>query len=87
VSFFGIERARNPRGDEQAHTLRVTVEITELVRELAGEGEWDGQHVSVTFRPFGLIPEDRPELAHALPESMSSSDPPVTIGRVSVSYG
>jgi tyrosinase len=87
VSFFGVERARNPRGDEQPHSLRVTHEITELAHELAARGEWDGQHVSVTFRPLGLIPVGKPELAHALPDTVSSSEPPVTIGRVSVLYG
>jgi hypothetical protein len=51
-----------------------------------GAGAWDGRSISVTFRPFGLIPPDRPDLAHALPEERSSSDPAVTIGRVSVSY-
>jgi len=86
VSFFGLERARNPRGDEQAHMLRVSLEITELANRLAEQGQWDGQHVTVTFRPFGLIPPDRPDLAHALPEELSTSDPPVTIGRVSVAY-
>ena len=86
VSFFGLERARNPRGDEQAHTLRVSLEITELAHQLAAQGEWDGRTVTVTFRPFGLIPYDRPDLAHALPEELSSTDPPVTIGRVSVFY-
>jgi tyrosinase len=86
VSFFGAERAREPVGDEQAHGLRVTVEITKLVDELTADGEWDGQHVAVTFRPLALIPHDRPDLAHALPETMSSSDPPATIGRVSISY-
>ena len=86
VSFFGVERARNPRGDEQAHMLRVSLEITELANRLAQQGQWDGQHVTVTFRPFGLIPPDRPDLAHALPEELSTSDPPVTIGRVSLAY-
>jgi tyrosinase len=87
VSFFGVERARNPRGDEHPHSLRITHEITELAHELATHGQWDGQHVTVTFRPLGLIPADQPELAHALPDTVSSSDPPVTIGRVSVFYG
>jgi tyrosinase len=87
VSFFGVERARNPRGDEHAHGLRVTHEITELAHALATHGEWDGQHVNITFRPLGLIPADRPELAHALPDTVSSADPPVVIGRVSVWYG
>jgi tyrosinase len=86
VSFFGVERAHNPRGDEQVHSLQVTLEITELAHALAAQGEWDGDHVNVTFRPFGLIPADQPELAHALPDAVSTSDPPVTIGRVSVFY-
>jgi tyrosinase len=86
VSFFGVERARNPRGDEQAHSLRVMQDITELAAALAARGEWDGTHVNVTFRPFGLIPPDRPDLAHALPDETTSSDPPVTIGRVSILY-
>jgi tyrosinase len=86
VSFFGIERALHPRGDAQPHPLRVSVEITELVSRLRSEGSWDPQHVSVTFRPLGLVPPDQPELAHALPDSVSTTDPPVTIGRVSLSY-
>jgi tyrosinase len=86
LSFFGLERARNPRGDEQAHSLEVTRTITHLVQRLAGEGSWDGRHVSVTFRPLGLIPHDRPERGHALPEAMSDSEPPVTVGRVSIRY-
>jgi tyrosinase len=86
LSFFGIERARNPRGDEQAHSLQVTREITELVHTLAAGGEWDGQSVTVAFRPLGLIPLDRPDLTHALPDSVSASDPPVTVGRVSILY-
>jgi tyrosinase len=86
VSFFGIERARNPRGDEQAHSLQLTRDITDLVHVLAAGGAWDGQRVTVSFRPLGLIPHDRPELAHALPDSVSTSDPPVTVGRVSILY-
>jgi tyrosinase len=86
VSFFGIERARNPRGDEQPHNLQMTTEITDLARALEADGEWSGDRVEVSFRPLGLIPDDRPELAHALPESVSESDPPVRIGRVSILY-
>jgi tyrosinase len=86
VSFFGVERARNPRGDEAAHSLRVVQDITELTATLAAEGDWDGRHVEVTFRPLGLIPPDRPELTHALPDDVSNADPPVTIGRVAIFY-
>lgn len=86
VSFFGVERARNPRGDEHAHGLRVTHDITELTQSLAAQGQWDGRHVAVTFRPLGLIPDDQPELAHALPDHVTDADPPVTIGRVAIFY-
>ncbi len=86
VSFFGVERARNPRGDEHAHSLRVVHDITELTESLSAQGEWDGRHVEVTFRPLDLIPHDQPELAHALPDQVTDADPPVTIGRVSILY-
>jgi hypothetical protein len=86
VSFFGVERARNPRGDEHPHSLRVVQDITELAQSLAAQGQWDGQHVEVTFRPLGLIPHDRPDLAHALPGDVTDADPPVTIGRVAIFY-
>ena len=61
-------------------------DITELTATLAAEGDWDGRHVEVTFRPLGLIPPDRPELTHALPDDVSNADPPVTIGRVAIFY-
>jgi tyrosinase len=86
VSFFGVERARNPRGDEHGHGLRLVHDITELTQSLAAQGEWDGHHVEVTFRPLGLIPQDQPELAHALPDTVTDADPPVTIGRVAIFY-
>jgi tyrosinase len=88
VSFFGIERARNPRGDEQAHSLRFVQDITELSQDLAKDGKWDGKNVTVTFRPLdATVPEEKEEVAHAAPETVTESDPPVTIGRVSLLYG
>jgi hypothetical protein len=64
----------------------VVQDITELAQSLAAQGQWDGQHVEVTFRPLGLIPHDRPDLAHALPDDVTDADPPVTIGRVAIFY-
>jgi tyrosinase len=89
VSFFGIERARDPRGDEHSHGLRVTLDITERVRELAARGEWDEDQLHVSFRPFGLVPVDSPpEAAAAGVRSPDAVDePPVSVGRVSLSYG
>jgi tyrosinase-like protein/polyphenol oxidase-like protein len=85
VSFFGIERARNPREDEHAHKLRVSMEVGELLRRLAGSDQYEGEDVKVTFRPFSLAPPEgaSPEafLASAGPEE---DQPPVQIGRVSL---
>jgi tyrosinase len=86
VSFFGVERARSPRGDEHGHGLRIVHDITELTQELAAQGQWDGRQVQITFRPLGLIPHDRPDLTHALPDEVTDDDPPVTIGRVAILY-
>ncbi|MFE9462611.1 tyrosinase family protein [Streptomyces virginiae] len=76
LSFFGIERAQDPRGDEHPHGLRVSVEITPLVRRLQADGAWDEARLNVTFRPLG-----RGDAADA-----EGEDPPVEIGRVSLSY-
>ncbi|MGW0706096.1 tyrosinase family protein [Streptomyces sp. NPDC002643] len=73
LPFFGIERARDPRGDEHPHGLRVTVEITPLVRALEAEGDWDERELRVSFLPLGMVD---PEV----------EDPPVRVGRVSLSY-
>jgi tyrosinase len=83
ASFFGIERARDPRGDEHGHGLRVAMDITDLVRSLAASGMWEEQHVDVVFRPLRLIPADETETPTA---ETVDEDPPVSIGRVSVFY-
>jgi tyrosinase len=85
LSFFGIERARNPLGDEHAHGLHTTVEITSLLDRMSAEGQWqDGHQIDVTFRPITLeAPQDRPELAAEI-SSPTHVDVPVTVGQVSV---
>jgi tyrosinase len=87
VSFFGAERARNPRGDEHSHGLRVAMDITGLVHDLRARGQWDDKQIQVTFRPLGLIPPEEPAVADAMREESAEEDPPVSIGRVSVFYG
>lgn len=88
VSFFGIERASDPRDDEHSHGLRVSVEITDFVDELTAQGKWDDEQLHVTFQPLGLIPpaghEAESVTARAKPPG---EDPPVHVGRVSLSYG
>lgn len=86
LSFFGIAKSSAPRGDASPHSMSVSHDITSLTDELRHQGEWDEQHVSVTFQPTDLVPPDKPELAHALPEVISDNDPPVTIGRVGIFY-
>jgi tyrosinase len=87
LSFFGIERSANPVGDESAHSLSLTRDLTGLLGGLKDAGEWDGSHMTVTFRPLGLVPPDQPELAHALPDGLSDHDPPVTVGSIRILYG
>jgi tyrosinase len=89
VSFFGIERTRDPRGDEPGHGLRATMDITALANDLAARNAWDDDQLDVTFRPLGLIPPEQPgpELEAALRPEARREDPPVRIGRVSVFYG
>jgi tyrosinase len=82
LSFFGVERARDPRGDVHAHGLRVSMEITGVLDSLAASGAWhDGETVPVTFRPLGLSdPEDDDG-------DEDAEEPPtatVRIGRISV---
>lgn len=62
VSLFGVERARNPRGDVHAHGLRVSMEITGVLDRLAESGAWrDGERIGVTFRPIDLEPPEGEE--------------------------
>jgi tyrosinase len=87
VALFGVERARNPRGDEHGHGLRVSMEITDLLDRLSSEGQWqDGQQLDVVFRPITMQPP--PEGADTDEQDMATPHPelPVTIGRVSVHF-
>ncbi|MDQ2848146.1 MAG: tyrosinase family protein [Actinomycetota bacterium] len=88
VSLFGVERARNPRGDEHAHGLRLSMEITDLLDQLAEAGSWqEGQRLDVTFRPISLeAPADVAGVAPVAVASTAHPELPVTIGRVSVHF-
>lgn len=84
VSFFGIERARNPREDEHSHSLRVSVDVGHLLSALGEGGEWDGKPIDVTFRPLTLGPGEGQSEEH-LREQTPGEHVPVHIGRVSLS--
>jgi len=80
LSFFGVKRAQDPRGDEQAHGLSLTYEITELVASERAAGEWNDSSLTLTFQPLRLIPPEG-----ELPV-VSEPDPPASIGSISVYY-
>lgn len=76
VSFFGIEKARAPKGDEHGHSLRLSVEVGELLRSLGGGERYEGGELYVTFCPLTLPGEGAGEAAH--------EEFPVHIGRISL---
>jgi tyrosinase len=82
LSFFGIERARDPRGDEQAHGLSLTFDITEVADAERASGEWNDHSIKVTFKPLGLIPPEGEEAARPGEEP----EPPATVGSISIFY-
>ncbi len=86
LSIFGIERARNPLGDEHPHGLHATLEITGVLDRMAAAGDWeDGHEVDVLFKPVTLEPpeEAAPELAEQL-RATDHSDVPITIAQISI---
>ncbi len=87
VSLFGVERARNPRGDEHAHSLRISIDITDLLDRLAAEGTWqDGRRLDATFRPISLEPPGGPADFVRTVTGTAHPEAPITIGRVSVHF-
>ena len=82
LSFFGVERARDPGGDQQPHGLSLTYDITQLADSERASGHWDDQAITVVFKPLGLIPPEGEEPAGPGAEP----EPPATIGSVSIYY-
>lgn len=74
VSFFGIEKAQAPKGDEHGHSLRLSVEVGGLLRALGGGESFEGDEICVTFCPLTLPGE----------EDASHEEFPVHIGRISL---
>lgn len=85
VSLFGVERARTPVGDEHAHSLHLSIDITEMLDELAESRKWsDGRQLNVTFRPITLtVPADT-DVEDTC--AAGHEDDPVRVGRVSIHY-
>jgi tyrosinase len=84
LSFFGIERAGNPVGDEQPHPLQASYDITPIARELDARGEWAGHDLPVTFAPLDLVPPGAGPTSGVSPTP--HEDKPITLGRLSVFY-
>jgi tyrosinase len=82
VSFFGLELAAQPAQDEHGHSMRVSVEVGELLRALGGGEYYDGEQVDVTFLPLSL---EAPEGEGQRGEEQAGGEEPVHIGRVSLS--
>jgi tyrosinase len=83
LSFFGLERTKNPRKDEHPHSLRVSVEVGGVLDSLGEEG-WDGRKIDVTLRPLNLLPPEGASEEVAREMQPSGEQPPVRVGRISV---
>jgi tyrosinase len=81
LSFFGIERAGAPAGDQAPHSLQTSFDITAVARELETRGQWAGHALRVTFEPLTLQSTEDTAVAAAAHE-----DRPVRLGRISVFY-
>jgi tyrosinase len=84
LSFFGIERAGEPRGDEPPHALRASYDITRVARELEAKGQWAGHELPVTFAPLTLVPHDAGPTSGV--GSVPHEERPIQLGRLSVFY-
>ena len=84
ISFFGIERARNPRGDEHGHNLRVSMDVGGLLRSIGDGKEFSDGQVKVTFLPLSVVSPEGPSEEAFHPPEEATDEPPVHIGRVSL---
>jgi len=87
LSFFGLERTTDPADDEAPHGMRVSTEVTEVIRRLRDQSDWDRERLWICFRP--VVPEpsaEMPEEARELIDtSHASRHAPIEIGRISLS--
>jgi len=88
VSLFGIERAKNPRGDAPPHAMQFSMEITDVLNQLAARKAWkNGEQLDVTFRPLTVRPDpESPASAAKVAELAAHPNIPIEIGRISIHY-
>jgi hypothetical protein len=86
LSFFGIERTREQTDDAPGHSVTSTIEISDTLRALNGGEPWVGEEVTVTLLPLPLVaPDDADEELRAELAETAAKDPPIQVGRVSLS--
>ena len=87
ISLFGIEMARRPPDDRHPHNLRISLDITRLLDQMAADGSWtDGSQLEITLRPSTLGATSGQEDEAAYPAETAHPDVPITIGRIGVYY-
>ncbi len=75
LPMFGVAESTDAAGDHPATGLHYTLEITEVVRTLEAQGEWNPDEMRVTF-----VPKRRGGAGAA------AASTPVQVGRVSLYY-
>lgn len=87
LSFFGLERTTEPADDEAPHGMRVSTEVTRLLKLLHDDTDWDQERLRLCFRPVAPDPSaDMPDEARELlASSHAPRHTPIEIGRISLS--
>jgi tyrosinase len=87
LSFFGLERAAQPKGDAHPHGMRFSVEVGDLIRILRDDSDWDREQLRLRLKP--VVPKPPAGVSDAEAEELlapyRSGHEPVNIGRVSLS--
>jgi Common central domain of tyrosinase len=87
LSFFGLERTTDPAGDEAPHGMRVSTEVTRMIKILRDNTDWDRERLRLRFRP--VVPEPSMDMPDEARELLASSHrpehAPIEIGRISLS--
>ena len=83
LAFFGIERTNEPNGDEAPHSMRISMEVGDVIRYLRDETDWDREQLRVCIRP--VVPKGAERAGGEMLAPYEESHDPIRIGRVSLS--